>query len=145
MSGAIEPVASGFLARHGERTHVAALGPGDSEVVLFDEQARPGFERGSGYWRAVVPREELEWLVLVRTVGAFGGEPCLVLDVSEENGEESLHIAYTGHSGLKAEALGYWMVDHGAYEVVVPREEVFSIRVERVPLPLVPVPAESEP
>ena len=36
---------------------------------------------------------------------------------------------------MKAEALGYWMVDHGAYEVVVPREEVFSIRIERIPVP----------
>ena len=67
--------------------------------------------------------------MLIRTVGAFGGEPCLVLDEDDDG----LHIAYTGHSGMKAEALGYWMVDHGAYEVVVPREEVFSIRVERIP------------
>lgn len=138
MTGGIEPTASGFVAHHGDRTYAAAMGPGESEVVLFSEEALEGFEAASGYWRATVPREELDWLVLVRTVGAFGGEPCLVLDVSEENGEESLHIAYTGHSGLKAEALGYWMVDHGAYEVVVPRDEVFSIRVERVPIPLTP-------
>ncbi len=142
MSGEIEPVASGFVARYGDRTYAAALGPGDSEVVLFAEEAQEGFEAAPGYWRRVVGREDLDWLALVRTVGAFGGEPCLVLDVSEENGEESLHIAYTGHSGLKAEALGYWMVDHGAYEVVVPRDEVFSIRIERVPIPLVPATAE---
>ncbi|MEV8638864.1 hypothetical protein AB0395_45135 [Streptosporangium sp. NPDC051023] len=142
MSGEIEPVASGFVAHYANRTYVAALGPGDSEVMLFNEEAQQGFEAASGYWRAIVPREDLDWLVLVRTVGAFGGEPCLVLDVSEENGEESLHIAYTGHSGLKAEALGYWMVDHGAYEVVVPRDEVFSIRIERVPISLTPAPSE---
>ncbi|MFF0308392.1 hypothetical protein ACFYSC_13230 [Streptosporangium sp. NPDC004379] len=143
MSDEIEPVASGFVAHYGGRTHVAALGPGASEVTLFDEEALEGFEPASGYWRAVVEREDLERLTLVRTVGSFGGEPCLILDVSEENGEESLHIAYTGHSGLKAEALGYWMVDHGAYEVVVPREEVFSVRVERVPIPLT-LPAAEE-
>ncbi|GHH64379.1 hypothetical protein GCM10017673_06960 [Streptosporangium violaceochromogenes] len=142
MTGENEPVTSGFVARYAGRTYVAALGPGGSEVVLFDEEAREGFEAASGYWRAVVPREDLDALELVRTVGTFGGEPCLVLDVSEENGEESLHVAYTGHSGLKAETLGYWMVDHGAYEVVVPREEIFSLRVERVPLPLIPPPAE---
>ncbi|WP_344976476.1 hypothetical protein [Streptosporangium fragile] len=142
MSPEIEPVASGFAARYAGRTYAAALGPGSSDVVLFHEEAQEGFEAASGYWRAVVAREDLEWLVLVRTVGAFGGEPCLVLDVSEENGEESLHIAYTGHSGMKAEALGYWMVDHGAYEVVVPRDEVLSIRVERVPVPLTPAGAE---
>ncbi|GGS52861.1 hypothetical protein GCM10010156_09460 [Planobispora rosea] len=129
---------SGFVARYRERTYAAALGPGSSEVVLFSEEAQEGFEPVSGYWRAVVGRASLDWLVLVRTVGAFGGEPCLVLDVSEENGEEGLHIAYTGHSGMKAEALGYWMVDHGAYEVVVPREEVVSLRIERIPVPLSP-------
>jgi len=142
MSAEIEPVASGFAARYLGRTYAAALGPGSSEVVLFSEETQKGFEAASGYWRLVVAREDLDWLVLVRTVGAFGGEPCLVLDVSEENGEESLHIAYTGHSGMKAEALGYWMVDHGAYEVVVPRDEVFSIRIERLPVPLVPEGAE---
>ncbi|MEU4830902.1 hypothetical protein [Streptosporangium sp. NPDC023615] len=143
MSAEIEPVASGFAARHRGRTYAAALGPGSSEVVLFSEEAKAGFEAASGYWRLTVAREDLEWLVLVRTVGAFGGEPCLVLDVSEENGEENLHIAYTGHSGMKAEALGYWMVDHGAYEVVVPRDEVFSVRIERLPVPLTP--ADPEP
>ncbi|MER5627956.1 hypothetical protein ABZU75_38505 [Streptosporangium sp. NPDC005286] len=142
MSAEIEPVASGFAAHYSGRTYAAALGPGTTEVVLFNEEARPGFEAASGYWRLVVAREDLDWLVLVRTVGAFGGEPCLVLDVSEENGEESLHIAYTGHSGVKAEALGYWMVDHGAYEVVVPRDEVFSVRIERLPVPLTPVLSE---
>ncbi len=130
MSEEITPVASGFVARFGERTFPAALGP-DDQVVLFGEEEREGFEPASGYWRRAVARPELEWLVLIRTVGAFGGEPCIVLDEDEDG----LHIAYTGHSGMKAEALGYWMVDHGAYEVVVPREEVLSIRVERIPVP----------
>ncbi|GAA3658590.1 hypothetical protein GCM10022224_022500 [Nonomuraea antimicrobica] len=131
MSDEITPVASGFVARYGERTLPAALGPDSDQVVLFSESELDGFEAASGYWRRVVPRSQVEWLVLVRTVGAFGGEPCIVLDEDDDG----LHIAYTGHSGMKAEALGYWMVDHGAYEVVVPREEVFSIRVERVPVP----------
>lgn len=127
----ITPVASGFVARFGERTLPAALGPESDQVVLFSESELEGFEPASGYWRRVVARAEVEWLVLIRTVGAFGGEPCIVLDEDDDG----LHIAYTGHSGMKAEALGYWMVDHGAYEVVVPREEVFSIRVERIPVP----------
>lgn len=130
MSEEITPVASGFAARLGELTLPAALGP-DDRVVLFSEEELEGFEHASGYWRRTVARGELEWLVLIRTVGTFGGEPCIVLDEDEDG----LHIAYTGHSGMKAEALGYWMVDHGAYEVVVPREEVLSLRVERVPVP----------
>ncbi|MEV0583389.1 hypothetical protein [Nonomuraea sp. NPDC050310] len=125
------PISNGFVARYRETTYPAALGPESDQVVLFSEEAADGFEAASGYWRRTVRRTELEWLVLVRTVGAFGGEPCLVLD-EDENG---LHIAYTGHSGMKAEALGYWMVDHGAYEVIVPPEEVFSIRIERIPVP----------
>ncbi|GLW11874.1 hypothetical protein Misp01_70020 [Microtetraspora sp. NBRC 13810] len=139
MSTQIEPIASGFVAHLGGRTYAAALGAEPDEVVLFSEEAAEGFTAVSGYWRRAVSRGELAWLVMVRTVGAFGGEPCVVLDEDEDG----LHIAYTGHSGMKAEALGYWMVDHGAYEVVVPREEVFSIRIERVPVPLTP--AKSEP
>lgn len=131
MSDEITPVASGFVARFGDRTLAAALGPDGDQVVLFSEVELDGFEPTSGYWRRLVPRSQVESLVLVRTVGAFGGEPCIVLDEDDDG----LHIAYTGHSGTKAEALGYWMVDHGAYEVVVPREEVSSIRVERTPVP----------
>ncbi|WP_214107065.1 hypothetical protein [Acrocarpospora catenulata] len=128
----IEPVALGFLARYRERTYPASIGPGGDDVVLFSETQVEGFERGRGYWRLAVNLKDLDRLTLVRTVGAFGGEPCLVLDEDESGG---LHIAYTGHNGTKAEALGYWLVDHGAYEVVVPREEVHSIRVERIPIP----------
>jgi hypothetical protein len=131
MSSEITPVASGFVARYGEHTLPAALGPDTDEVVLFSEEELDGFTAASGYWRRSVRRDEVSWLALVRTVGAFGGEPCVVLDEDDDG----LHIAYLGHSGMKAEALGYWMVDHGAYEVVVPREEVVSIRVERTPVP----------
>ncbi|SDG07881.1 hypothetical protein SAMN05421505_101331 [Sinosporangium album] len=134
MSEHIAPVASGFVAHFEGMNHPAALGPGPAEVVLFSEEERKGFAASSGYWSRKVTRSELSWLVMVRTIGAFGGEPCVVLDEDEDG----LHIAYTGHNGIKAEALGYWMVDHGAYEVVVPREEVVSIRVERVPVPTSP-------
>ncbi|WP_248963908.1 hypothetical protein [Sphaerisporangium perillae] len=130
----IEPVGLGFIAHQHDQTYAAALGPGPGDVILFSEEPREGFDRVGGYWRRQVRREDLQWLVLLRTVGAFGGEPCVVLDEDDDG----LHIAYTGHSGLKAEALGYWMVDHGAYEVVVPHEEVHSIRVERVPIPCQP-------
>ncbi|GAA3798495.1 hypothetical protein GCM10022226_17340 [Sphaerisporangium flaviroseum] len=126
----IEPVGLGFIAHQHEQTYAAALGPGPDDVVLFSEESRQGFDQAGGYWRRQVRRGDLEWLVLLRTVGAFGGEPCVVLDEDDDG----LHIAYTGHSGLKAEALGYWMVDHGAYEVVVPHDEVHSIRVERIPI-----------
>lgn len=133
MSGEA-PVPTGFLAEFGGKTYVAALGGDPDEVVLFSEEPEEGFTPASGYWRRTVPRGKLTRLALVRTIGAFGGEPCVVLDEDEDG----LHIAYIGHNGTKAEALGYWRVDHGAYEVVVPREEVLSMRVEHIPLPLNP-------
>ncbi|MEU7691529.1 hypothetical protein OHB01_37375 [Microbispora hainanensis] len=134
----IEPVGLGFVARYRDRDYAAAVGPGGNDVVLFSETPQEGFTDAGGYWRLRVSRAALDRLTLLRTVGAFGGEPCLVLDEDDggDGGEGGLHIAYTGHNGLKAEALGYWLVDHGAYEVVVPREEVHAIRVERVPVPL---------
>jgi hypothetical protein len=132
----VEPVGLGFIARYREQTFAAAIGPGSDDVILFSETPEEGFSRAGSYWRLRVDRGDVEWLTLLRTVGAFGGEPCLVLAEDDSGEAGGLHIAYTGHSGAKAEALGYWLVDHGAYEVVVPRDEVHSIRVERVPVPL---------
>jgi hypothetical protein len=130
-----EPVGLGFVARYRNQSYAAAVGPDGDDVALFSESAEEGFTKTGSYWRLRVDRSDLESLTLLRTVGAFGGEPCLVLD--EDDGPDGgLHIAYTGHSGMKAEALGYWLVDHGAYEVVVPHDEVHSIRVERVPVPI---------
>ncbi|WP_067175828.1 hypothetical protein [Microtetraspora niveoalba] len=134
----IEPVGLGFVAGHRGRTYAAAVGPDSDDVVLFSESPEDGFTQAAGYWRRQVPRAELEWLTLLRTVGVYGGEPCLVLDEDDTGDMAGLHIAYTGHSGVKAEALGYWLVDHGAYEVVVPRDEVRSVRVERIPVPTRP-------
>jgi len=131
----IEPAGLGFVAAYRDQTYAAAIGPENDDVVLFSESADEGFVKVGSYWRLTVRRSDLESLTLLRTVGAFGGEPCLVLDEDDSGEVDGLHIAYTGHSGMKAEALGYWLVDHGAYEVVVPRDEVHSIRVERVPVP----------
>lgn len=150
MTASEPPVGPGFLAGYRGGTFAAAIGPSGDDVVLFSESAAEGFTRAGSYWRLQVRRSELESLTLVRTVGAFGGEPCLVLDEDDGDGEDEeggLHIAYLGHSGIRAEALGYWLVDHGAYEVVVPREEVHAIRVERIPVPIsgTPEPRGQEP
>ncbi|RJL31299.1 hypothetical protein [Bailinhaonella thermotolerans] len=127
---------NGFIAHYRGRTYAANVGPGSGDVVLFtgDEPTEEGFERAHGYWRKRVPRTDLSWLVLLRTVGIFGGEPCVVL--AEES--DGLHIAYAGHDGLRARKLGYWQVDHGAHEVVVAPEEVYAIRVERLDFPAGP-------
>jgi len=131
MSDRVEAVGTGFVAGFRGRNYPAAVGPDLDDVVLFSETPEAGFQEAGGYWRRQVRRAELDSLVLLRTVGVFGGEPCLVLDEDEDG----LHIAYAGHSGMQAKDLGYWPVDHGAYEVVVDRSEVHDIRVERIPLP----------
>ncbi|MFF3668941.1 hypothetical protein [Microtetraspora malaysiensis] len=134
----IEPVGLGFVAGHRGQAYAAAIGPDNDDVVLFSESPEEGFTQAAGYWRRQVPRAELEWLTLLRTVGAYGGEPCVVLDEDDTGDVPGLHIAYAGHSGVRAEALGYWLVDHGAYEVVVSRDEVQSVRVERISVPIRP-------
>src|SRR5258707_10877566 len=45
--------------------------------------------------------------------------PCLVLDDLSDR----LHIAYLGMDERRAQQLGYWQVDRGVFEVVVPRHE----------------------
>lgn len=71
----IEPVGLGFVARYRDRDYAAAVGPDGDDVVLFSETPQEGFTTAGGYWRLRVSRSALERLTLLRTVGAFGGEP----------------------------------------------------------------------
>ena len=102
-------------------------------MVLFSEEAEEGFDAGSRLLAAAVgaARSSTGWCWSAPSARSAASRAWS----STRTTGSGLHIAYTGHSGMKAEALGYWMVDHGAYEVVVPRDEVFSIRIERIPVP----------
>src|SRR5262249_51053779 len=60
--------------------------------------------------------DDLEGLWESRPIGSYHGEPCLVLDDLSDR----LHIVYLGMDERRAAQLGYWEVDRGVFEVVVP-------------------------
>lgn len=104
----------------------ADVGPTDEDVVLFAAGPPPEelqFEPAAGHWRRQVSRGELDALWESRPTGRYRGQGCLVLD---DLGDR-LHIAFQGHDAYQAEQLGYWQVDRGVYEVVVPRQDVTDL------------------
>jgi hypothetical protein len=113
----------------------AGVGPANSDVVLFAACPPPealGFEPATGHWRKQVIRAEIDALWESRPVGAFRGEPCIVLD---DLGDR-LHVAYLGTDADRARQLGYWQVDRGVFEVLTPKDEVTGLTEERVDRPL---------
>jgi hypothetical protein len=112
----------------------AAVGPTDSDIVLFavcPPADALGFQPATGHWRKAVHRAEVDAVWESRPSGAYGGQPCLVLD---DLGSE-LHIGYLGQDPAEAERLGYCQVEPGVFEVLVPREDVTGVTEERVGLP----------
>src|SRR6266516_4513674 len=119
-----------LMATYRGVAYEAGVGPTDADIVLFTSSPPPaelGFEPAAGYWRKRVSLEDTDELWECRPVGRYRSEPCLVL---EEIGDR-LHITHLGHDAFQAERLGYWQVDRGVYEVVVPRDEV-AFTEERV-------------
>lgn len=122
----------------------AGIGPSGGDVVLFAACPPPeelGFEPATGHWRKRVIRAEVDAVWESRPVGAFRGEPCLVLD---DLGDR-LHIAYLGGDGARATQLGYWQVDRGVYELLTPRDDVTGLTEERVDKPLLQAPPPARP
>ena len=120
-----------LMATYRGVSYEAGVGPTDADVVLFASSPPPdelGFEPAAGYWRKWISRAELDALWESRPIGRYRSEPCLVL---EEIGDR-LHITYLGHDAYRAERLGFWQVDRGVYEVVVPHDEVTGLSEERV-------------
>jgi hypothetical protein len=120
-----------LMAAYRGISYEAGVGPTDADIVLFASsppREDAGFELCAGYWRKRVSRDEIDELWESRPVGKYRSEPCLVL---EELGDR-LHITHLGHDAYHAERLGYWQVDRGVYEVVVPREEVTELIEERI-------------
>jgi hypothetical protein len=112
----------------------AGIGPTDADIVLFAACPPPeelGFEPATGHWRKQLNLADVQAVWESRPVGSFRGERCMVLD---DLGDQ-LHIGYLGHDGFKAKQLGYWQVDRGVFELVVPRTEVTDILEERVDYP----------
>ena len=120
-----------LMATYRGVSYEAGLGPTDADVILFAASPPPeelGFEPAAGYWRKPVSRGELDALWESRPIGMYRSEPCLVL---EEIGDR-LHVTHLGHDAYRAERLGFWQVDRGVYEVVVPHDEVSDLSDERV-------------
>ena len=124
-----------LMATYRGVSYEAGMGPTDADVVLFASSpppGEPGFEPAAGYWHKRISREKLDAIWEARPIGRYRSEPCLVL---EEIGHR-LHITYLGHDGYRAKRLGYWQVDRGVYEVIVPRDEVTELSEARVDYPV---------
>jgi hypothetical protein len=110
-----------LMASYLGASYQAAVGPSDRDVTLFAAPPPPeehGFSPApGGIWRKQVRLDDLDGLWESRPIGSYHGEPCLVLD---DLGDR-LHIVYLGMDGQRAAQLGYWEVDRGVFEVVVPR------------------------
>jgi hypothetical protein len=122
----------------------AGVGPSDEEVTLFAACPPPeehGFRSSKGHWRRQVSIDEIDALWESRPIGRYRGERCMVLD---DLGDR-LHIAYLGQDLYTARRLGFWEVDRGVFEVVVPRQEIDDLREERSEFELVMLDPFDEP
>jgi hypothetical protein len=117
-------------------SYQAAVGPSDHDVTLFAAPPPPeehGFSPApGGIWRKQVRLNDLGALWESRPIGSYHGEPCLVLD---DLGDR-LHIVYLGMDKKRAAQLGYWEVDRGVFEVVVPRLDITDLAEERHEFPI---------
>src|SRR5579863_3924356 len=125
-----------LMASHLGASYQAAVGPSDHDVTLFAAPPPPeehGFSPApGGIWRKQVRLNDLDALWESRPIGSYHGEPCLVLD---DLGDR-LHIVYLGMDAPRAAQLGYWEVDRGVFEVVVPRHDVSDLAEERHEFPI---------
>jgi len=119
-----------LMASYQGASFQAGIGPSDEAVTLFAACPPPeelGFRSSSGHWRKRVRVEEIDALWESRPIGRYRGQRCMVLD---DLGDR-LHIAYLGRDLYLARRLGFWEVDRGVFEVVVPRPEVNDLHEER--------------
>src|ERR1700685_1676608 len=125
-----------LMASYLGASYQAAVGPTDHDVPLFAAPPPPeehGFSPApGGIWRKQVRLNDLSALWESRPIGSYHGEPCLVLD---DLGDR-LHIVYLGMDERRAAQLGYWEVDRGVFEVVVPRHDVTDLAEERHEFPI---------
>src|SRR5580692_3855607 len=125
-----------LMASYFGASYQAAVGPSDRDITLFAAPPPPeehGFSPApGGIWRKQVRLDDLDALWESRPIGSYHGEPCLVLD---DLGDR-LHIVYLGMEERRAAQLGYWEVDRGVFEVVVPRYDITDLAEERHEFPI---------
>lgn len=119
------------MASYLGNSYQAAVGPTGNDIILFAGLLPPeshGFSPApGGIWRKEVTLKEVDALWESRPIGNYHGEQCLVLD---DLGDR-LHVLYLGKDAHEANRLGYWQVDRGVFEVVVPRGEIVNLAEER--------------
>jgi hypothetical protein len=134
-----------LMASYRGASYQAGVGPSDKEVTLFAACPPPeklGFRSSAGHWRKRVSVDEIDSLWESRPIGRYRGEPCMVLDDLRDR----LHIAYLGRDLHTARRLGFWEVDRGVFEIVVPRQEIDDLREERAEYQLAVVePVDQDP
>src|ERR1700749_3553484 len=125
-----------LMASYLAASYQAAVGPSDRDVTVFAAPPPPeehGFSPApGGIWRKQVRLDDLGALWETRPIGSYHGEPCLVLD---DLGDR-VHIVYLGMDEQRAAQLGYWEVDRGVFEVVVPRHDITDLAEERHEFPI---------
>src|ERR1700739_2095545 len=125
-----------LMASYLGASYQAAVGPSDRDVPLVPPPRppeEPAFSPApGGIWRKQVRLDDLDALWESRPIGSYHGEPCLVLD---DLGDR-LHIVYLGMDERRAAQLGYWEVDRGVFEVVVPRYDITDLAEERHEFPI---------
>jgi hypothetical protein len=120
-------IRDGYTARwHGAEYEAS---PDGDEVRLYRPDPADGFEEvRPGRYRKVVPVDEVQDLVYVRTTCLWRGQPFIVL----AEHDAWLRLEYTGGLAPVAGELGLEEFDFGVYQGWAPRNEVSDVREYRV-------------
>ena len=120
---------NGYRARW-QGVEYEASPDGEIAVRLYTDVATPGFDEiRFGWYRRLVPRNELEWFGYVRTIAAWRDLPVLVL---AERGAEAW-VEFLGGLGPAALAAGLNRVEPGVYQGWVPLIELRQTQQVRTP------------
>ncbi len=120
-------IRDGYLARWRGREYEAS--PDGDQVRLYRPDAAEGFEQvRPGRFRQVVPVDEVEDIVYVRTACRWRGAPFIIL----AEHDSWLRVEYTGGLAPVANELGLEEFDFGVYQSWAPRDEVTEIQEYQV-------------
>ena len=117
----------GYVARYQGREYEAS--PDGDTVRLYRPEPAEGFEEvRPGRFVRVLPADQVEDLVYVRTTCTWRGEPFIVLGEADS----WLRVEYTGGKAPVAATLRLEEFDYGVYQGWAPADEVTELREYRV-------------
>jgi hypothetical protein len=120
-------IRDGYLARWRGREYEAS--PDGDHVRLYRPDAADGFQPvRPGRYRRVIPADEVDDLVYVRTTCRWRKAPFIVL----AEHDTWLRVEYTGGLAPVAAELGLEEFDFGVYQGWAPRDEVTELREYQV-------------